>query len=92
MENKNYLNYQNKNLASLGQFGLRVLTTSSIVGEHFVAILAVEDSVISASINEYEGNIGDTSITSLSLSKGMVIYGRFDNIVVASGKVIAYKG
>jgi hypothetical protein len=92
MGNRDYLYGQNKNLASFGQFGLRALTGSSVTGETFVVIMAIEDSVVSTAINEYDGNLGDSSLTSLSLSKGMAIYGRFQNIVVASGKVIAYLG
>jgi hypothetical protein len=42
--------------------------------------------------NESTGEIGDTSITSLALTAGTVIYGRFVDLQVASGKVIAYKG
>lgn len=87
------LSYEgNENLASFGQFGLRVLTGSSVADETFVAIQAVEDSVVSSDLNAYNSYIGDTSITDLALAKGMVIYGQFENIVVSSGKVIAYKG
>jgi hypothetical protein len=92
MENKNYFYNGNATLASFGQFGMRVLTNNSIEGETFLAIQAMEDSVISCELNEYENEIGDTSITSLTLLSGTVIYGRFVNLEVASGKVIAYKG
>ena len=92
MANKNYT-YTNEAMASLGQFGLRVLTTNATAGETFVAIQVLEDAVISATLNANEsGEIGDTAITSLSLTAGNVIYGRFVNLQVASGKVIAYKG
>jgi hypothetical protein len=33
---------------------------------------------------------GDASITSLALPIGTIIYGNFDDISVASGKIIAY--
>ena len=93
MENKNYSYNANANSASFGQNGLRVLTTNATAGETFVAIQVLEDAVISATLNANEsGEIGDASISSLSLTAGNVIYGRFVNLQVASGKVIAYKG
>jgi hypothetical protein len=88
---ENYFYSGTGRFGSFGQFGMRVLTTNAVVGETFVAIQAMEDSVISATLNTYEGRIGDTSITSLTLLAGTVIYGRFVNLQVASGKVIAYK-
>ena len=33
---------------------------------------------------------GDTSISSLALAAGVVIYGNFDDVAVASGKVVCY--
>ena len=90
--NKNYFEKSNVDNVQFGQFGLRVLTTDANVGEGFVAIQAIEDSVISCDINDYPDTEGDTSIISLSLTTGIVIYGRFVNLQVASGKVIAYKG
>ena len=93
MEHKNYFYNANSNSASFGQFGLRVLTTNATAGETFVAIQVITDAVISADLNANENaEIGDASITSLSLTAGTVIYGRFVNLQVASGKVIAYKG
>ena len=85
----------NTNLVSFGQFGLRVLTGNASPTETFMAIQVIEDAVISCDLLPYEANftsIGDTSITSLALSAGTVIYGRFVALEVASGKVIAYKG
>lgn len=82
----------NTNLGQFGQFGLRVLTSNAISTEKFSCIQVVEDAVISATLLPYNAEIGDSSITSLSLTAGMVIYGRFTALQVASGKVIAYKG
>ena len=93
MEHKNYFYNANSNSASFGQFGLRVLTTNATAGETFVAIQVITDAVISTDLNANESDErGDASITSLSLTAGTVIYGRFVNLQVASGKVIAYKG
>jgi len=85
-------NQYNIGLAQFGYFGLRVLTGNSEIGETFNAIQAVEDSVISSDIVQLTGYQGDETITSLELMAGTVIYGRFVNIEVSSGKVIAYKG
>jgi hypothetical protein len=86
----------NENLASFGQFGIRVLTGNAIADETFIAIQSIEDCVISAdlvSLDAPDGPIiGDSSITSLALTAGTIIYGRFVALEVASGKVIAYKG
>lgn len=86
----------NENLANFGQFGIRVLTSNAIVDETFIAIQSIEDCVISADLVTLVAPdgpvIGDSSITSLALSAGTIIYGRFVGLQVASGKVIAYKG
>lgn len=92
MAHKNLEYTTNFNKATLGQFGIRVLTGNATAGETFVAIQVLEDAVITSDLAELDGNIGDTTITSLALTAGTVIYGRFVNLEVASGKVIAYKG
>lgn len=85
-------NSSNPGLAEFGHFGIRILTGNSVAGETFNAIQAVSDSVISSGLVQLNGFEGDSSITSLELKSGMVIYGRFVNIQVSSGKIIAYKG
>tara|TARA_R100001460_G_scaffold101520_2_gene145579 strand:- start:674 stop:946 length:273 start_codon:yes stop_codon:yes gene_type:complete len=74
---------------SFGDNGLRVLAASatSTAGESFCAIQAIEGSTISCDIDTAGG---DTSITSLALSAGSIIYGNFDDVSVASGKVVCY--
>ena len=74
---------------SFGDNGLRIIAASgtSIAGENFCAIQAIETSTISCDIDTIGG---DTSITSLELGAGVVIYGNFDDVAVASGKVICY--
>lgn len=74
---------------SFGDKGLRVLSTgsTSTAGENFCAIQALEGSTISCDIDTTGG---DTSLTSLFLSTGQVIYGNFDDVNVSSGKIIAY--
>ena len=74
---------------SFGDKGLRVIAASatSLAGENFCAIQALESSTISCDID----TIGcDTSITSLALGAGSIIYGNFDDVSVASGKVVCY--
>ncbi len=74
---------------SFGDNGLRIIAASgtSIAGENFCAIQAIETSTISCDIDTIGG---DTLITSLELGAGVVIYGNFDDVAVASGKVICY--
>ena len=74
---------------SFGDKGLRVLNngSTSVSGENFCAIQAIESSTISCDIDTIGG---DTSIVSLSIGAGVVIYGNFDDVVVAAGNVVAY--
>lgn len=96
MEHTNFFNAANHNMASFGQFGLRVLTSNATVGETFVAIQVIADAVITVKLKPYTtpaGDIiGDSTITALALTAGTIIYGRFFDLQVASGRVIAYKG
>ena len=74
---------------SFGDKGLRVIAASatSLAGENFCAIQALESSTISCDIDSVGG---DASITSLALGAGSIIYGNFDDVSVASGKVVCY--
>lgn len=96
MEHLEYASVGNQGVGAFGQFGLRVLTTDATAGEKFIAIQVLEDAVISSDLTSYKSgefeSIGDATITSLELTAGTIIYGRFENLEVASGKVIAYKG
>ncbi len=80
--------------ASLGLYGQRLLTGTSVVGEHFIAFTVLTDCVISytnvAPWNEVLG--GDTSQTSLSITAGTTIYGMMTTLSLASGSVMAYIG
>jgi ethanolamine utilization microcompartment shell protein EutS len=74
---------------SFGDNGLRYLVTgdTSVSGESFGAIQVIDSAIISCDIDTAGG---DSSLTSISLFAGTIIYGNFDDIVVTSGKVIAY--
>jgi len=74
---------------SFGDYGLRILSSgeTSVANEAFAAIQVLADCVVSFT-NNTDG--GDTTITSLSLSAGQAIYGNFEDISVASGKILAY--
>jgi len=74
---------------SFGDKGLRVLASgsTSVADEDFCAIQSMEDSVITFNCNETSG---DTSVTSLTLLAGHIVYGNLEDVAVASGKVIAY--
>lgn len=75
--------------SAFGDFGLRIISNggTSTVGEQYNAIQALEDSTISATNNTTKG---DTSISSLELVTGTIIYGSFHTISCSAGKVIAY--
>jgi hypothetical protein len=96
MQHLDYALNGNQGVGQFGQYGLRVLTSNAIAKETFIAIQVITDCVISSKLQSYQSNnieiIGDDTITSLALEAGTVIYGRFYDLEVASGKVIAYKG
>jgi hypothetical protein len=75
--------------SAFGDFGLEIIANgeSSSASTQFNAIQALEDSTISATNNTPNG---DTSITSLELVTGMIIYGSFHTISCSAGKIIAY--
>lgn len=96
MQHLDYALNGNQGVGQFGQYGLRVLTSNAIEKETFIAIQVITDCVITSKLDSYQTNnieiVGDEEITSLALEAGTVIYGRFYDLEVASGKVIAYKG
>jgi len=74
---------------SFGDKGLRILSngSTSVSGEKFCAIQATDSSIISCVINSVGG---DSTITSLEIGAGMVIYGDFSDVSVSVGKIISY--
>ena len=71
-------------VAEFGDFGFRVLTGASVVGEKFSSVMALQDSTITITSTRK----GDAS-ASIALVAGMVIYGDLA-ITALTGKVIAY--
>ena len=77
--------------AANGDYGMRILTGSSVSGEYFGSFTALEDSTISFNVDmSQKSRSGDTSATSLDVIAGLTIFGAMTDIVVSSGKVIAY--
>ena len=77
--------------AALGQAGSIFIDDT---GQHtgpYVAVTAIEDSVVDVSDCT---NIADTmdDAADFTIPAGLTIYGRFEVFSLASGKVIAYKG
>ena len=84
----NDLKYQGiADMASFGQFGIRQLGASetSIEGELFYAVLALEDSSITLQL----GGRGDSSIT-INLVAGQLLVAPINEIEVTSGSVVGY--
>lgn len=75
--------------SSMGQAGGKYISstdaTTPATGYVFVAVQALEDTVLTA-----VGNI--TGITGVALGQGQVLYGRYTSITLASGSVVAYNG
>ena len=76
------------NLQAFGQNGFKIVGNTMTEGE-FVAITAVEDSVITALIPTGMDAYASAP-TSLTLPAGLTIYGKFISVIAESGKVIAY--
>lgn len=83
----NLLHESNENLLSFGGLGIRVLTGSAVSTEHFAALQALSDATISFTSNL---EAGDSSVSSLSIPKGFIIYGNMSSVVVGSGSVVGY--
>ena len=84
----NDLKYQGiADMASFGQFGIRQLgaTETSIEGELFYAVLALEDSSITLQLS----GRGDSEIT-LNLVTGQPFVAPINEIEVTSGSVVGY--
>jgi len=76
--------------SSLGGYGSKRITTTDVTtpdaNKVFVAIQITEDAVFSTLV----GNMANS--TGLTLSAGVIVYGRFTSITLTSGKCIAYMG
>jgi hypothetical protein len=73
--------------SATGDYGFRLLSggDSSTAGESFRSIQALQDSVVTTT------TLAGDALTSVTLTEGMVVFGKFDSVAVASGKVLAYK-
>ena len=88
--------------AALGQAGSVFIDDTDIHTGPFVAIAAIEDSVVDASdctniantmVDCASGTTGASTMgTDFTIPAGLTIYGRFTSIELDSGKVLAYYG
>ena len=88
--------------AALGQAGSVFIDDTDIHTGPFVAIAAIEDSVVDATdctniantmVDGASGTTGaSTMTTDFTIPAGMTIYGRWTVIDLASGSCIAYMG
>lgn len=74
--------------SSFAEYGFRLIESgfSQPSGEVYRAITFVEDSIITVT-----SAVGD-GLTSETFAAGLTIYGKFNTISVASGRVVAYIG
>jgi len=68
-----------------GDYGFRVVAGGASTSDSCRAIQALEDSVVTTTTS-----VGD-ALSSVTLTEGTIVFGKFDSITVASGKVLAYK-
>lgn len=87
MSELDFLHESNENLMSFGGLGIRVLTGAAVTTEHFAVLHAMEDSQV-----DFTSNLesGDATVSNLSLSRGIAIYGDMSNVNVDLGTVIGY--
>ena len=83
--------------AALGQAGSVFIDDTAQHTGPFVAITAIEDSEVDASdCTNIENTMVDggasTMTTDFTIPKGVTIFGKFEVMSLASGKVIAYLG
>lgn len=86
MDIPNPANTSQYNTLSFGGYGFRVVddTFTPIAEESYAAIQVIEEAEVTA-----EALAGD-DLTSETLAVGLVVYGVFSSVSVASGKVLAY--
>jgi hypothetical protein len=84
----NPVNYQ---LASLGQSGLRVITSSftPVSGEYYRSFEVV-GSTAAATATVTATSVNGSNITALELINGTKIQGLFSSLSVSAGTIIAY--
>jgi hypothetical protein len=74
--------------ASMGQYGGKYSGNATITpdtGYVYVALQVITDAVVTCTGSP-------TAITAITFTAGTIIYGRFTQVVIASGTVIAYQG
>jgi hypothetical protein len=86
MSYENIVKEGNFQQTATGDYGFRLLEggESSVSGESFRAIQAIEGAVVTTTTTS-----GD-ALTNLGLGEGTIIYGKFDSVSCVSGKVLAY--
>jgi len=77
--------------AGMGQAGSVFIDDTAQHTGDFVAITAIEDSVVDVSDCTNIANTM-TDAADFTIPAGLTIYGRFEVFSLASGKVIAYRG
>jgi hypothetical protein len=73
--------------ASMGQYGMIVGGAGTYSESHgYVSILALEDSVVTATGTNVE------DFTSITIPAGVNVPGFFSSVTIASGNCVIYKG
>lgn len=79
--------------AGMGQAGSVFIDDQLLHTGDFVAITAIEDSVVDVSdCTNIDKTMEDAPASDFTIPAGLTIYGRFEVFSLGSGKVIAYKG
>ena len=85
--------------AALGQAGVILIDDTNAQSGPFVAVTALADAVIDVSecdvsFIEHRDSSGDLDAlpVTITIPKGVTIFGRFTSIELDSGSVLAYRG
>ena len=71
--------------SATGDYGFKFLSGTQSTTDSCRSIQALEDSVVTTT------TLAGDALTSVTLSEGTIIFGKFDSVTLASGKVLAYK-
>lgn len=84
------------NYEALGKYGLEYITnTTSATGKNYCAITMLEDTTFTTltTPNWSAGTSGSIYTTSaVTYPKGLTIFGKFTDVTLLTGKILAYKG
>ena len=94
MANSNLASSADQGFMAFGQWGAEYLVAGEsatvATGRVYKAVQCLETAVVT--FTQGKNTQGDDPLTSIPMAIGTIIYGRFTEVDVTSGKVLAYIG